>query len=470
MIEMSSGLVYGMFAFFIVVGALLGLKRGLTKALIRIITVIIAGVAVVFLVTPITSAILSADLSGTGLVIGDIPVTTINETIINYISTIAGIGQLLMASPTLVALINAIPMVLVNLILFVLLFFILKGVLYFIDITLNRIIIKKDSEKPIRRLWGALVGAVQGLLCFLIVLMPIAGTMNLLDETMDLVNEQKTTTQAASMTGGALTTNVAMTEVEEETMALEEFPAYATNAVDAYQDIFIIKMFNAVGYRAITNSVFDRLTTMEIGKDVKTNLRTETKVITKVYNNYEKLKDVDLANFSTQNQSDANQLIDDAFSSPIVGGITTELVKELSSVWTAAEPSTFIGVAKPEMNEDLIETFDVLLLSLRSSTKDDLKKDLKAIVGTIKVSADYDLTENMASVDPDKIVTIIGQDGCMENIIGALTSGKATKEAIPSLVEFGLAYGYSAVGLDGTDAQVNKTAAQINWDREQNIK
>lgn len=468
MIEMSSGVIYGMFAFFVVVGALLGLKRGLTKAVIRAITVLIAGIAVVFLVTPISSAILSADLSDTGLVIGNIPVTTINETIINYISSIAGIGQLLLASPTLVVLIKAVPMLLVNLILFVLLFFVAKGILYFIDIILNRIIIKKDSDKPVRRLWGALVGAVQGIICFLFVLMPIAGTMNLLDETMDLITYEAANTQAVSMTGNPLTSSVSMVEAQQgETMTIDEFPEYATNAVDAYQDIFIIKLFNAVGYRAITDSVFDRLTTIEVGKDTKTNLRAESQVIAKVYNNYDKLKDVDLAKFTAQNQTDANQLIDDAFSSPIISGVTTELVKELASVWTAAEPSTFIGIAKPEMNEDLIKTFDVLLLSLRNSTKDDLSKDLKVIVGTIKVSADYHLTENIASADPDTIVTIIGQEGCMENIIGTLASGKSTKQAIPSLVEFGLSYGYSAVGLDGSEIQVNKTAEQINWDREQ---
>ena len=205
---------------------------------------------------------------------------------------------------------------------------------------------------------------------------------------------------------------------------------------------------------------------MEISKDNETNLRSEAKVIAKVYNNYEKLKDVDIAKFSAQNEKDANQLIDDAFSSPIIGGITTELVTEVANVWTAAEPSEFIGVAKPEMNQDLVETFDTLLMSLRTSSKDDFKNDLKVIVSTVKVAADYHVTEKMTSTDTDTIVSVIGQDGCMETIIGTLASGKATKQAIPTLVEFGLSYGYKAVGLDGVEAKVNKTADQVNWGRE----
>ena len=214
MIEMSSGVIYGLFAMFLILGVLLGLRRGLVKAAIRIATIIISCVLVVFLVQPITTAILTADLSSAGLVVGDVPVTTINDTIVNYIGSMGGVAQLLATSPTLVAVINSIPAMLVNMLLFVVLFFIIKGILYFVDIIINKIVIKKDSDKPKRRIWGAVVGGVQGIICFLFVFIPIAGTMNMLDETMELVDASKTTVQETSLS------NVSISEVDS--LAVED--------------------------------------------------------------------------------------------------------------------------------------------------------------------------------------------------------------------------------------------------------
>jgi len=469
MIEMSRGVIYGLFAFFIICGILLGLKRGLVKSVIRIITVLICCVLVVFIVPLLTSAILKADLSSTGLTIGDVPVTTINDTIINYIGSITGMAQLLATSPTLVAVINAVPAIIVNLILFILLFFVAKGLLYFVDIIINKIVIKKGSDKPKRRVWGAVVGGIQGLICFLFVLIPIAGSMNMLDETMDLIESTKQQTQVTAVTNISLDSQKTDEKKDGQTMSIEEFPKQATNAVDAYQDIFIIKMFNAIGYRAITNVVYDKLTTIEITEENKTTLKSEAKVVAKIYNSYEKLKDVDVAKFSEQNQKDTNQLIDDAFSSPVVGGITTELVTGVANAWTATNPSEFIGIAKPEFNENLVETVDVLLLNLRNNTTESLKSELKVIVGTIKVCADYNVTENVNAGDPDTLVSILGQEGCMEAVVGQLSTGKATKQAIPSLIEFGLAYGYEAVGIDNVEVHINKTADQVNWETEKVI-
>lgn len=463
----NGGVIYGLFALFVIFGALLGLKRGMWKSVIRIATVVLSCVIVVFLVQPITSAVLTADLSSYGWEIGGVMVTNLNETIINYISTISVVGQALNSSPTLLAVVSTIPAIIVNLILFVLLFFIVKGILYFVDIILNRVILKKDPERPKRRLWGMLIGAVQGVICFLFVFIPIAGSMNVLSETMDLVESMNSQTQAVAMQ------NIAVNESDSESLELSQdnvqITVTAKNVLKEYQDVFIIKMFNAIGYKGLTNAVYDKLTTMEISTNEKTTLRSEAKVVAKVYNSYEKLKYVDIAEFSAQNQRDADQLIDDAFSSPIVSGVATELVSELAKTWTATNPGEFIGMAKPEMNENLVETFDVLLLNLRNGSADNLKTDLKVIVGTLKVSADYNVTENISSEDTDTIVSVLGQDGCMEAIIGTLASGNATKQAIPKLIEFGLDYGYTAVGLDGVTTTINKSANDVNWETEKVI-
>lgn len=456
---MVTGVVYGMFALFLILGVLYGLKRGLTKSVIRIITVVICCVLVIFVCGPITSAILTADLSKAGMMIGDVPLTSIQDTVVSYISQISIVGELLKTSPTLLAVVNALPAVLVNLILFVVLFFILKGITYIIDIVLNKIIIKKDSDKPIRRWWGALVGGFQGLIIFLFVMLPIAGTMNLVTDTFNVIEEsQENNNQTVvSLSVGE--------NKENESLVMTK---KATNVVDEYNDIFLIKMFNTIGYKSLTNVVFDKITTMEVLEE-KTNLRKEIIVVAKIYNNYENLKDIDIAYFSSQNEEDAKELIDDAFSSPIIGGVTTELVVGVADAWTGVDSSPFMGMDKPIVNERLVGALDTLLVNLRTDTKEDLQTDLKVIVSTLKVSADYDLTRNINAGDADALVRVVGKDGCIENIVGTLSSGKTTKSIIPAIVEFGLNCGYDAIGVEDDDITITQNVNQINWETEKVI-
>lgn len=454
---MVSGIIYGMFALFLILGILFGLKRGLTKSIIRFVAVLISCVAVIFIAQPITNAVLTADISSSGFEIGGVPVTTIEATIVNYISQISVVAQLMQASPTLKALVTALPTIILNLVLFVLLFFITKGILYFVGLLINKFAVKKDAPK--RRLWGALVGAVQGIVVFLFVLMPIAGTMNLITDTTKVINNSNTTATASAVTVDSGN----QTGVDLENVNI-------SNVVDEYNDIFIIKMFNAIGYKSLTNSVFDKLTTMELSDTQTTTLRTEATVLAKVVTGYDKLKNVDVSKFSAENETDAKNFIDAAFESPIIGGVATELVTGLSNAWVGANPSDFAGVEKPVLDSKLLEGLDAILINLRTSTTEDLKSDLKVIVGALKISADYNLTENInGKNNTDNLVQAIGQEGCVENIVGTLASGKTTKAAIPAFIEYGLSYGYDAVGLENVSTNITKTADEVNWETEKVI-
>lgn len=464
MAQLTSGIIYGLFFFFLVIGALLGLKRGLVKSTIRIISVIIACVAVIFLVDPISSAILTTDLSSTGLTIGEIPLTTINDTLLAYIGQLLGIGSILATSPTLLALISAIPKIVISLVLFILLFFIVKGILYIADIFINKIFVKKDSKKPLYRIWGAVVGGVQGIICFLFILIPIAGAMNLINDTMNVVNPTSTPETAL----------VALAEesaspLSQENSTDNNIANKAATTLDSYNDIFIIKMFNSIGYDTLTDAVFDKLTKIEINSSNSTTIRKELTVIAKVFSNVDKIKNVDVAHFSTENQEVANQIIDDAFSSPIIGGVANELVAGVADAWADSDPSAFMGIAKPELDSNLLESFDALLLNLRTNSVEDTKNDLKVIVATLKVSADHDITSTINTGDANLIVSALGKEGAMEDIISTLSSGKATKQILPSFIEFGLSYGYSSIGLESTRTNITKTADEVNWQTEPEI-
>ena len=463
---MVKGVFYGALALFLIIGILLGLKRGLIKSTIRIATVLISCILVIFLTPTITSAVLKANISNLNLVIDGMKINTLGEAIVSYISQISVVAGLLETSPTLKAVVSALPMIVVNLILFVILFFIVKGIFYFIAMIANRIILGKNSERPKRRLWGALIGGVQGVIVFLFILIPIAGAMNLVTDTMDIV-EVPTTKQEQSISLANVTTINTANENNDnlqETIDLAE----ATKQIDDYNDIFVLKAFNALGYKKLSNSVFDKLTTMELAEKKKTTLRSETTVLAKSYNSYLKIQNVNLDNFSEEDEKNTNELIENVFSSPLISGIATELTTGLADAWVGSNPQPFVGVEKPTLNAKLVKTFDNLLINLRNDNSTDLKNDLQILVSTLRVSSKYNLTQKLNSGTTDELVKAIGEEGCVEELVGTLAKGKVTKQILPTVIEVGIIYGYDAVGVE-SEVTIVKTADEVNWDTEKVI-
>lgn len=448
---MVNGVIYGLFAFFVIIGFLLGLKRGLWKQVIRIISVVAACFIVVFCAPLLTDSILTADISSAGLEIAGAPVSNLKDALVVALSQVSIVGQLISASPTLESLLNAIPSIIVNLIFFIVAFFVVKGILYFIDIILNKLLIKNDSKDGVNkhRLAGAGIGAVQGIIVFLFVLIPISGTMNMVCKEYHYINEN--------------------TQIEESLGGNGEGAQTVASAINGYQDNFIIKAFNAVGYKSVTNAVYDKLTIIKIDEQTETTLGAEFETVSKVYVGYDKLKDLKAAEFSTEDEKVAIQLIDDAFESPVIGNVATELVKEAAKTWTSAEPSEFITIAKPEFNSGLMNLFDDLLLYLRADTKADLENDLKVIVTAVRVSADYGVVEQVDGGSADDIVYAVGQEGYIEDLIGTLCEGKVTKSILPSVVHLGIEYAYTALEIE-EPVEITKTANEVDWDREKVIQ
>lgn len=461
---MINGVIYGLFALFVVWGFLLGLKRGLIKSVIRIISVVIACFIVVFAVPPITKAIINMDISSSGLELGGIAVTTVGGTIINAISQISIISELLNASPTIKAVISAVPAIIVNLLLFVVFFYLVKALLYFINIIINKIVLRnQDKEAKKYRLAGAFVGALQSIIVFLFVFIPIAGTMNMVTDALSLVESESDSNQQP-----IVIQNAAMVEIEDsgDTITTEEMINIASGTVEDYNKNIVIKVFNFIGYKPITNKVYDKLTTIEIDSETETTIREEVMVGVKLYNGFEKLQGLKVAAMTDADEEIINQFIDDAFSSPIIGNVLTELTTEVAKKWTAANPSEFLSIAKPTLSEDLVSTFDNLLIQLRTDTKADLQNDIKVIVKVLKVCADYEVVEIINSGTTDDIVYAVGQDGFIEELIGTMADGKVTKNIIPSIVDLGFDYAYSSLEIDASNIHITKNASEINWDTE----
>lgn len=438
---MISGVLYATFAFFLIIGFLYGLKRGLVKSIIRILGVIVACTLVVFITEPIADALLNLDISSSGLEVGGITVSTINDTIIAYLSKISVVAELISASPTIKAVISAVPKILVNMVLFIIVFYLIKAISYILCAIINKLVLKNQPEDAKKhRLAGAFIGAFQGIIVFLFFLIPIAGNMNLLTEVTKEVNLE--------------------TALGENT----ETSVLSVKTLDDYNNNLIIKGANLIGYKALTDTVYDKLTVIKINDTTETNLRDEVIILTKVYGDYEKLKDIDVTKMTDEDVNNANSLIDNAFSSVIIGNSLTELTTDVAKKWTASDPTAFLTIEKPTLSTEIVGVFDDLLIALRADTKADLQNDLKVIVASLKVCSDYNVTNEMDK--EDGIISAVGQEGFIEDFVGTMSTGKVTKNILPSVVKVGITSAYNAIEVEDQEAIVTKSAGDISWQTE----
>ncbi len=123
---MVGGILTGLLVLTILFGFVLGLKRGVGKASVRLITVVLAAVIAVFLTPVVSSALLNVNLSKLNLEINGVPIEKLGDSMVNVMLSYEGVGEALNASPTLKAMIVQLPVAFLSLFTFLLWFLVLR--------------------------------------------------------------------------------------------------------------------------------------------------------------------------------------------------------------------------------------------------------------------------------------------------------------------------------------------------------
>ena len=173
-----------LFALFLVLGFLFGFIKGLKKSALRIafflVSIIIAGVITPF----ISRLILNIQITYNG------ELTSIEDIILSYINSSAQVSEITQASPTFLSLIENMPVMLVNLLSFVVLTYLVNLVGWVLYMVIACVFFKDKKVvdetgkkvKPKQKKWrifGGLVGAVQGLTLAFLTFLPLSGLVGL---------------------------------------------------------------------------------------------------------------------------------------------------------------------------------------------------------------------------------------------------------------------------------------------------
>ena len=405
---MIATILLGILILFVVIDILQGLRRGLYASLTRLASIALCIVGAFFLAQYLGNHILEMSIvyEGEKVLLGDLA-----RALLESNEDLASIFEY---SPTLKELALHLPEVLAKEILFLPLFFILRLVSLPIVGIINKIAFprKKRDENgkkvKIKRkkyhLFGMLVGAVQGALCFAIIMVPIFG---LSDFSAIFVNQFKNSDS-------------------EQLRALSE--TLENEFVSPLSSSFIVKTMDKTGVHDACSTTFTALSHTTIQnkkgevKDVEYfhTLESTLPAVDAFVHLSSVMDSVDggLGNLSSEDYSKLSDAFATASKSEAVADVLTEV--------TGSMVKDTVGGEYQETAGKITDIFvqEVIAKNNESDTAVDLEKELGAMQEVLNImdSATSSGVENVFSEkDVDSIVdTIISTDVAYTTFVKAV--------------------------------------------------
>lgn len=445
---------------FLIIGLICGWCRGYAKSLLRLGIVLAVAVLTFFVVPSITKAILSINISNYNIVIGSVAPTTIEELIIASLEQIPYISDLIAASPSFEALILVVPQAIVNVAGFIVFFYLFKLVSLIIYWIFAAIAFpkKKNKTEPTpnkHRFIGAMIGAVQGVIVAIVMLLPIYGSINaatpiIKDSELSSANVQIVQNYAYAE-GETPAGNEDSVQTDDEKLKV----AYATAGeyVDAINNAPLTKIFNFLGVGKLADVTFEKLTTVQKG-ETTFNLKKEVTILTKSYKEIKFLMNEKLDLTNPEHARKLESAINNALESENVSSIVSEMMVAAAEEWTNPEDPTFIGIKKPDFQDaDLNEALDKVLIQLKDP-KGDVKKDISAIMRTYVI-----LAESGVLSSDDVILTLKEEKNAdlVKNALDAAIESPTLKVCLPSVINCAIKVIYRQ--LDFTEEEINEIGA-----------
>ncbi len=369
-----------LFALFIVIGFLVGLK-GLKKSGLKFVCFIVAVVIAIFITPVISKSIMQIKITYDGSLM------SLNDIILSYINSSEQIAEITTASPTMKVLIQNVPLMVGNVFVFVLLSYILAFLSWIVYLVLASVFIKKDEKIKDEkgnivkvktkkyRILGGLVGALQGLILVFITFLPFSGIIGMANDLTAQQVQAMTQTQSESLSPSAQ-------------FIKDNIPENLQIVFDAYESSAIAKMS---GILNIDDACFNNVSTITVD-NVKISLRTEVLNIAKVYDNVEFLFNVDFSSLDALKVLDYNKLdnaINYIFNSNILKATMPELVDYGFD--------KILDMQEVKDNQSLIDLLKSIQSELNSNNDvmNNLKSELTSIVGSCKILVNSELFDEI---------------------------------------------------------------------------
>lgn len=420
-----------MYSFLLVVAVLiiLGLStvwamfRGLAKARIRGISVLVCAILAVVITLLTRNSLLNGDL--------------VNETILPLLqeSENAQIIELLQISQTLnITLLNVVVSLitpLMCLVIFMLLSFITWIAFLVVTMVFSQPL-SDSNDRAVARLPRSIVwGVVQGLAVVAIVLLPISSYAEV----------------GEAVISGVVESGMIQEEADEEALrvTLEE-------TVKPLNSGFV-SVYRALGGKALCNSITD----FEVNEQ-KVHLADEVDSIASFAGNIIAISQSKMAEYGAYEASQFRAMADSFDESVLLPTIAGEIVYNVTDKWQNG--GTFMGAAKPSMGEmgGLVDPFfntllDVLHDDSVPQRTEALQADIHTVGEMVALLAEKNVFANMSN--PDEMLTALGGDGVVTGLVTLLGQNESMKVLVPEITYMGVRAISSTLGIPADYQEVH---------------
>ncbi len=485
--------VISLFLLCIIAGFLVGYIRGFSKSLVRFIILLAVTVLTFFVVPAITSAVLKMDISKWNINIGGVQVVTLGDLIVDLLEKIPVVQELIESSPTFESIITLAPQMISNVVLFIVFFFVFKWVSMIIYWIIAGIFFskKKMKDKDKHKFVGALIGTLQGLMIAIVLLVPIYGIVETSKPMLNALEASQQTETKEEQSAETFVYGVSQEEMEllkedegqivpeenegqtgsesgenqgEKTYSTSQLIDETKPFIDAFENTWIIKVFNALKIKNISVAMFDGLTTVE-DKHLEVKLRKEVNTIAKAYPGLSGLLNGTADTEDPEVYDDLNDSFNTLYSSPVLSGVVYDLIPAVSMRWSEGEE--FCGFKKPTFSDSATNAvFDALLLNLQSpKDKESLRTDLSTSIDVMKVCASSGLVGALKG-KTDLLDTLLLEknENLLSDIIDLACKSVTLKKCLPEIINLGMSKLYDALGIE--DIPENENNEEIVWDTE----
>lgn len=378
-----------LFAVSMLIGALIGIKRGFFPALIRLGMILLC----LIIAIPLTS-VLGGILSG------------YTESIIHALlgSTADQIAE---CSPTTMELLRQFPLALIAPILFILIFCILRLITMIVFHILKALF--DTNPSPLFRALSGVTGAVTSLLCLLAICLPLWGLVGICHQTVQTVAE------------------IDVSKNEELSTTLAQVNAVDDAILAPATTNFVSELFTNGGNSAFYNW----LTTLRLNGDT-VSLGEELHLVTHTAADALALVGSLPSNFTlsdlSQTQIDAmHQIVADIDSSVMLKSIFSEWVSAAATSWKNNEQ--FLGMSDPAANTALKPVVHSLYGFLATTNADLLVDDLTLFVDVLDVLIHH----HILSAQQTELLNKFGDDLFMNDLTAPLSEHDRIRAALSEL-------------------------------------
>ncbi len=382
---------------FAALGLLLGLARGWKKSTVRLAFVVVALLLSLALAPAIAETCLDYPIEESGM--------TLQELVEQSLMSDATVGQLMEASPTLYSFILQAPKALVSLVLFVALFFVLKLVLLIPGVIINAIFCRNKSGS---RLIGAVIGALQGVLCACVLLTPLMGIMPATDVAVALL----------------FPTSTLETFSEDDDMIFDEDESFGSSTSPSYIMTGLQSLKSDPCYtilHPLAEGMTTKLTTFQNKDGTSSSFIDDVRETIGVVVDIAKLSDIQLDNMTDEDNAALDAAIASLSDARLLSHVLSEVITNGADTLRRGE--TFLTLQLPDdLDDNTSAFFGDILDTLAESDQDALITDLWNVVEVIGTMSQCGVLEAMTSGSAEDITALLQDEDNVQAILYAMSS------------------------------------------------